>query len=120
MSGVAPQTEERWLTILRKECDVSSISDVARKIGYSRPAISLVLSGRYKGGTSRIAAKVIAAFTDFVPCPHLACDISQSDCEAHQSRPQPTSDPDALRHWIACRNGCPYSFHGLEGVKANA
>lgn len=120
MSGIEQAQEERWMRILREQCDQTSISDVARQIGYSRSTISLVLSGNYNGGTSKIAAKVIVTFTDFVRCPHLACDITQAVCRDHQSRPMPTSHPKALRHWIACRNGCPNSFQSIEDETSHA
>ncbi|KQI69402.1 hypothetical protein AN189_02985 [Loktanella sp. 3ANDIMAR09] len=112
MSDVTP--EEPWRAILRAQAEKTSITDVARQLGYSRPAISLVLSGDYAGATGKIAAKVIACFTDSVHCPHLTATISQARCGDHQSRAMPTSDPDALRHWIACRSGCPNSHHGTD------
>lgn len=116
MSGI----EQRWLRILRDQCNQTSISDVARQIGYSRPTISLVLSGDYNGGTGKIAAKVIATFTDSVQCPFLGADITQAVCHDHQSRAMPTSDANALRHWIFCRNECPYSHHSIDDDKSHA
>jgi len=120
MSGVEQHDEDRWLRILRDQCEQSSITDVAEKVGYGRSAISLALSGKYPGGTAKIAAKVIATFTDSVQCPHLGHDIIQAACADHQSRPMPTSDPAALRHWIACRNGCPFSYHSIEDDQGHA
>ena len=114
MSGVEQHEEENWLRILRDQCEQSSITEVAAKLGYGRSAVSLVLSGKYPGGTSKIAAKVIGTFTDNVHCPHLGHDILQSTCADHQSRRMPTSDPAALRHWMSCRGGCPISNHSIE------
>ena len=114
------EAEAPWLRILREECRKTSITDVARQLGYKRPTISLVLSGNYHGGTAKIAAKVIVTFTDFVQCPHLGCDIPQGACRDHQSRPMPTSDPEALRHWMACRSGCPNSFHSIDDEARHA
>lgn len=110
MSGVEQADEQAWMRILREQTDKTSISDVARQIGYSRPTVSLVLSGDYKGGTGKIAAAVIAKFTNHVQCPFLGYAIEQAECGDHQSRPMPTSDPHALRHWHACQDGCPYNY----------
>lgn len=120
MSGIIQEQEDRWMSILREQCEQTSITDVARQLEYSRSTISLVLAGKYNGGTSKIAAKVVLTFTHFVHCPHLRGDITQAACRDHQSRPMPTSQPKALRHWVACRNGCPNSFHSIEDEKSHA
>ena len=106
--------DDEWMRILRDQCGKSSITEVAEKLGYGRSAISLCLSGKYPGGTSKIAAKVIGTFTEHVHCPHLDHAILQAVCADHQSRRMPTSDPAALRHWMACRGGCPLSYHSIE------
>lgn len=120
MSGVEQHNEERWMRILRNQCEEKSITEVAESLGYGRSAISLVLSGKYPGGTAKIAAKVIGTFTDSIQCPHVGRDITQAACADHQSRPMPTSDPAALRQWIACRGGCPFSYHSVEDGKGHA
>lgn len=120
MSGIEENEVGRWMRILRDQCDETSITHVADKIGYSRSTISLVLSGKYNGGTDKIAAKVIGTFTDSIQCPHLGHDITQAACADHQSRKMPTSDPAALRHWIVCRGGCPFSYHSIEDEKGHA
>lgn len=106
-----------WLTILCQKCQESTIADVARQIGYSRTAVSLALSGKYEGGTGNIEAAVMGAFTGTVHCPYLGCDITQAACGDHQSQFMPTSDPNALRHWMACRSGCPHSNHSIDEDK---
>lgn len=112
--------EEMWFRVLKRECEASTISEVAKALGYDRAAISLVLSGKYKAGTARVAAKVISTFTDYVQCPFVEESIPQPDCEDYQSRAMPTSDPQALRHWMKCRTGCPYSFHDIKEEGRNA
>lgn len=114
MSDISNITTERWFEILTQQCETTSITEVARKLEYARPTVSLVLSGNYKGGTDTFAAKVIATFTDHVRCPHLGCDITQGDCRDHQSRAMPTSNPETLRLWMACRNGCPNCLLDME------
>lgn len=111
---------ERWLDILRAETKKSSISEVARQLGYSRPSISLVMSGRYVGSTEKIEAKVIETFTDRVSCPHLGHDITKAVCGDHHSRQMPTSDAAALRHWMTCRNGCSNCALTVDGEARNA
>lgn len=120
MSGIENLQSQKWLLVLKDEVRKTNISDVARQLGYSRPTISLVLSGNYNGGTDLIAAKVIAAFTELVQCPYLDCDLPQAKCGDFQSRPMPTSDPQALRHWVACRSGCANGFHTIEEEKRHA
>lgn len=92
-----------WLDILRHEAARTSVADVARRIGYARPSVSLVLNGRYPGGTAKIAARVVAVFCDRILCPHLERDLAQEDCAAFRSRPVPQSDPAEFRHWNACQ-----------------
>lgn len=120
MSGIEPLKDQRWFKVLQSEVEKTSISDVARQLDYSRTAISLVLSGNYNGGTNLIAAKVIAAFTELVQCPFLGCELAQAKCADFQSRPIPTSDPKALRHWVACRSGCVNCVHSFEEEKRHA
>ena len=55
-----------------------------------------------------------AAFGEGIACPHLGRDLRKAECEAYQTRSMPTSDAAALRHWIACRSGCPHSGSTLE------
>lgn len=114
MSALESLKKETWFQILQDEVCKTSISDVARKIGYKRPTVSLVLSGNYNGGTQKVAAAVIAAFTDRVSCPYLESDITVGECSDYQSRSMPTSNPSELRHWTTCRSGCLYCSQAME------
>ena len=93
-----------WVALLREEVRATNCTLAARKIGYSRSAVSLALAGKYPGGTDRIRAAVLACL--HVRCPHLSRDIRQAECFDYQDRPLPTGSPQALRHWRACR-ACP-------------
>lgn len=115
MSRIDEQQAEKWFQVLSEEVKKATISEVARKIGYSRTAVSLVLSGKYVGETTAIASKVLETFTNHVSCPFLEKDINKGDCNDYQSRPMPTSHPRHLDHWMACRDGCPHSVQSLEG-----
>ena len=99
-------TEPEWLVILRAACAESSIAAVGRQIGYARSSLSLVLAGRYPGGTDKVAEAVMRVLVGRVTCPHLGTDIPAGECRDHAARPMPQSKPAALRHWHACR-ACP-------------
>ncbi|MBF0374805.1 MAG: LacI family transcriptional regulator [Alphaproteobacteria bacterium] len=96
-----------WMALLRAEVDGSSIASVAKKIGYSRPALSLVLAGRYPGETTRVAAAVLAHLADRVSCPAVGTDVARADCRRAALAPMPMSTAAALRAWQACRE-CPH------------
>lgn len=113
MSRLDELRSQNWFQALNEHVGKSTISEVARQIGYSRSTVSLVLSGKYDGGTDAIAAKVLETFTDHVTCPFLSADITVGSCNDYQSRPMPTSHPRDLDHWMACRDGCPHSAHSL-------
>jgi hypothetical protein len=86
-----------------------SIKAVAETMGISRTAVSLYLSERYEeigGRIDRFEEKALAVFSDRVNCPHLKTDLSSEDCRSYASGAMPQSDPQALKHWFACRN-CP-------------
>lgn len=81
-----------------------SITAVAAKLGYSRTALSLAISGRYRANSlERLEAAIADAFEGQIACPHLKADISSTVCRDYREQPIPTHDPRALRHWQACR-----------------
>lgn len=120
MSRIEELRSQKWFQVLTDEVAKSSKSEVARQIGYSRPTVSLVMSGNYDGGTSAIATKVMEIFTDQVACPFLHADINKGQCVDYQSRPMPTSDPQQLRHWMSCRNECPHCSQSFVGEMQSA
>jgi len=94
-----------WLELLREEAAVTSVTAAAARLGYSRPAISLALSGKYPGKTDKLAARVLEVLGSS-HCPHLGRPVSAQEC-AGNSGTMPTSSPAALRLWRACQ-GCPH------------
>lgn len=104
-----------WIDILRVEVAKSNITQVAAKLGYARPSISLALSGNYKGSTDKLATAVLNTFDAGIFCPHLQQPIGDDDCAEFQSRPIPQSNASALRHWRACQN-CELAVSRLEGA----
>lgn len=105
--------EERWFKMLQEAVAESSVTAVAKRLSvgfedkpYSRPAISQILHGIYRGKPDRIAARVLHVL-DRWSCPYLNADISADDCHAVHSTPTPSHDPSRLAHRRACRT-CPH------------
>jgi hypothetical protein len=93
-----------WRTLLAEAVGKSSRAAVARELGVSRPAVSLLLAGKYPGQTDRMAARVIDCFAH-VDCPHTGKSVTPDHCRKFCG-PAPTSSPAALRQWRACLT-CP-------------
>ncbi|HEV2675518.1 MAG TPA: transcriptional regulator [Aliidongia sp.] len=111
-------TEPTWLLMLRKAVGrLGSIQAVADDLGYSRTAISLVLSGKYDKPTRAIEQAVLARL-DYVECPHLSSEISREECNGYSRRRMPQSDPAKIKHWSACQR-CPVMAAAL-GVERKA
>ncbi len=97
-----------WLAVLNQEAAQTSIAAAARKLGYSRTAVSLALAGKYPGDTAKLAARVLAVLGR-VECPHLGFAVTPTRC-ADASGVMPTSSPGDLRLWRACQ-ACPNKPH---------
>lgn len=100
-----------WFEQLKRAVDESSCADVARRIGVSRSAISLLVNNKYQGDTSRMAVRIKEYFSRVI-CPESGLQISRAQCRANVGN-VPTSSPAAVRQWKACRK-CP---HQPKGVK---
>lgn len=94
-----------WRALLAEEVARTSITVAAKRLGYSRTAISLALSGKYIGSTDKVAASVLAVLGS-VDCPHLGLAVQPTKCAASAGK-MPTSSPGDLRLWRACQ-GCPH------------
>jgi lambda repressor-like predicted transcriptional regulator len=103
---IAPEPE--WLTRLRAEAARTSIAATARRIGYSRPTVSAVLTGRYPAATDAIAQAVAATLTGRIACTHQDREIAEETCRTLAGGPMPTTSPAALRQWPACQS-CPHN-----------
>lgn len=101
---VDAHTESR-LEALRQVVAASNITRIAKQIGVSRPALSLVLAGRYHADPDRVLAKFWRWHTG-VDCPHLGQRLTDDQCRdyAHAKRP---GNPLGLAHYRACRQ-CPH------------
>lgn len=104
-------TDEIASLIRAAAARAGSLGRLARELkerghaGLSRPALSMRMSPRgYPAGTERIDARIRAALEAPVACPHLGRPIGRLECDEHRDRRMPKSDPEALRHWTACRS----------------
>lgn len=94
-----------WLELLKRAVDETSQQAVAERLGISRGAVSLLVSGKYPARTDRMARLILGAYAT-VHCPFLEEEISAAACRDYHTREAPTSSPFAMRHWRACQ-GCP-------------
>lgn len=99
-------TNDVALALLRAEVERTSITATAAKIGYSRPAVSAVLSGKYDAGTSKLLLRAYETLA-MVDCPHLEREISPAECRRYASGEAAGTSPLAMRHVRTCRT-CPH------------
>jgi hypothetical protein len=90
-----------WLTLLSEAVGVSNRAEVAKDLGVSRTAVSLLLLGKYPGKTDRMAARILERYSS-VECPHTGKSVMPDHCRKFTGQ-VPSSSPAALRQWRACR-----------------
>lgn len=95
-----------WIELLRSEVAASSMTAVAKRVGISRTAVSLCLSGKYGAKTERVAAKVLAILGESVDCPAMGQIVAKEKCRDFCTRRAPTHNPVAMQHWRTCQR-CP-------------
>jgi len=106
-----------WMALLAGavEADPRGITGVAERIGFSRPAISQVLSGSYGvtderpdgADPARIAAAVMDHY-DLPLCPLAGgVEIPRATCRRKALRPQPFGGRVILADWHTCQ-ACQY------------
>lgn len=107
-----PVTAANWIDACHEEKEKLGISyaEIARRIKYARPSLSLALSGNYTGNTKTIADAYIT-YRKQVDCPYAAETVSRQYCTDHALAGAPTHNPAALRHWRACQ-GCEHRPEG--------
>lgn len=111
-----PQEIETAMALLRARVAETSVSAAARELGYSRPAVSMVLAGTYVGRLERIARTVMERF-GAIACPHLGTQLLATECARHRTRPMPTGSARSFHHWQACRQ-CPSNPDRARGSDA--
>ncbi len=108
----APPT---WVVALADAATRHSLTQAARKIGYSAALVSNVIANKYGAGTERIEAKVRGALmNEKVVCPVLG-EIGRDHCLDEQAMPKLSTSSIRSKLYRACRNGCPHSRIKTEG-----
>jgi hypothetical protein len=114
MTAFVDTAERDWMQLLRDAVDrLGSITAVADRIGYSRTALSLVLSGKYGDRDTTALARAVLTRLDVVQCPVFG-EIAGDDCRSHQAAPFSAANPQRIQLYRACRSGCPHS--AIEGT----
>lgn len=98
--------ESDWYSLLVRAVGQSSCAAVGRELGISRTAVSLLLAGKYKGNSGRMAALILERFSN-VECPVQGRKVARSFCVKQRAEALPTANPFALRAWLACQK-CSY------------
>ena len=93
---------EDWKVLLRETVERTSRAEVARMLGVSRSAVSLLCNGKYPGGEQKMAARVREVLGGGV-CPRTGERVSFQGCAARRREAMPTSNPYALQCWRACQ-----------------
>jgi hypothetical protein len=98
---------EKWLELLRQavDADPRGRAGVAEKIGFSRPAISQVLSGVYPARPDKIARAVVDHY-DKPDCILMNKVIDRPLCRRVSLIPEPQGG-DARVRWLTCQT-CPH------------
>lgn len=98
-----------WIITLAEACCRSSQSAVAKELGYSGSAISLVIGNKYNGDLVSIEQMVRGALmAETVRCPILG-ELPRNVCQSWQKKPFATTSSHRIRMHQACNGGCPNS-----------
>ena len=100
-----------WVRALADECDHSSQSKTAARIGYSPAVVNTVLARTYRGDYTAVEQAVKGALqAETVQCP-VAGEIAAHQCSEFQRQPFSPTNSMRVRLFRACRSGCPHSRH---------
>jgi len=97
-----------WVEALARASDATSQNQVAKRLGYSAPVVSLLLRRAYKGDLLRIEELVRAELMqERRDCPALG-EIRLAECLHHQDQAKNPGSPNPLRANMrrAC-HACP-------------
>ena len=102
-----PYADAEWFTALTDAVAATSQAAVAKRIGEKGSTLNQVLHGKYKGRVDlfaqRIEGKLLGKTVD---CPGAGDEISRDRCAEYQQKPPAATNPQAVRIYHACRNGC--------------
>lgn len=98
-------TQPDLFQLFKDKCQLLGQAEVARRLGYSDPAISQAVNGKYNGGDiSAILAKVEEVFgSTIVDCPILG-EIPLGKCAEKRKLPFAATNPVRVALFRACRN----------------
>lgn len=109
----------QWIMQMADECNRSSQSSVAKKMGRSPSLVNMVLRKKYSGDMEDVKGRFEAAFmTGAVQCPVLG-EISGPDCLKNQAKPYNPGNHMAVRLFVGCKN-CPFNQCKKGGHNGNA
>lgn len=98
-----------WVERLAAEANRTSVTAVAKRIGYSVGAISQAIAAKYPGDIGKIETAVRGALMgETVICPVLD-EIGRDWCLVQQGMPRTGASAIRERVYHACRSGCPHS-----------
>lgn len=104
-------TPPDWVMALAEECDRSTQSAVARRLGVSAGLVSGVLAGTYgrKGGDMQRIEEIVrgALMGAQVICPVMG-ELTRDRCLDEQTQPFRATSAQRARLYHACRRGCPH------------
>lgn len=105
---------EHWFQLLQQTVDRVGRHAAGRKIGYSRTAVSTVLTGKYgvnakypNGVYPAKFAEAVKARLDVVSCPFLGESLATQQCRDTALSKAPVWNTTKMAHWKHCQK-CPY------------
>ncbi len=78
----------------------------AERLGTSRTAVSQLLSNKYKGGTTKMEARILDILGN-VSCPVLG-SIAAAECQKNRQAKFTPSNPQRVQLYRACQS-CPHN-----------
>lgn len=111
-------SKPRWLELLAKEAQATSIGKAAEKVGRSRTAVSQALAGKYPGDLVHFEKTVLAALElpMAIACPYFKVNLPTKMCHDFSSKAAPTHNPVSMQHWRACQQ-CEFRCEKKESAK---
>ncbi|WP_027358865.1 helix-turn-helix domain-containing protein [Desulforegula conservatrix] len=91
------------LGLLRQKVDDFGQGEVAKRLGYSKATVSLVINDKYNGNLNSVLLKVKEVFGGLkVNCPVLG-EIDLAECAENKRQPFSASNPLRVRLFKACK-----------------
>ena len=104
-----------WVAELARLADAEGLAGAGKRVGYSLSAVSVVISGKYRGDVTRVAEMVQGALMALtVECPVLG-QIGRDRCLTEQKEPFRATSRHRAQLFHACKT-CPNARRNNEGV----